>query len=251
MIKIYLSPSTQPHNLYYDKKHNEEQVMNQVTDALVAYLSHFEVEVIRGAKESTTYDRLRQANQLGVDYYLAIHSNAGGGRGCETFYQAGVNATPLTKARSKAYAEKINRDFAAITPSNTATVDRGAKARLQSDGKDWNHELRVCNAPTNLIELEFHDNQAGAQWLIANTVKAGQTLGKSIVDLFDLKPKEQTQPEPETTIPADHYFFIQTGAYKTLKEAEDEARKIVLKTGADVGIKYGSKNALKWIKGVK
>ena len=251
MIKIYLSPSTQPHNLYYDKKHNEEQVMNQVTDALVAALSNFEVEVIRGSKESTTYDRLRQANQRGVDYYLAIHSNAGGGRGCETFYQAGINATPLVKARSKTYAEKINRDFAAITPSNTATVDRGAKVRLQSDGRDWNHELRVCTAPTNLIELDFHDNQAGAQWLIANTVKAGQTLAKSIVDLFDLKPKEKPTPEPEPTIPADHYFFVQTGAYKTLKEAEDEAKRVAILTKKSVGIKYGDKNALKWIKGVE
>lgn len=249
MVKIYLSPSTQPHNIFFNKKNNEEQVMNLVTDALVSFLKNYQVEVIRGSKSETTYDRIKKANELAVDYYLAIHSNAGGGNGCETYYQSGKDKTAVVKAKSKIYAEKINRDFSLITTANTVTDDRGAKTRTQSDGRDWNHELRLVNIPANLIELEFHDNQPGGDWILANIQKAGETMGKSIVDLFDLKPVASQTPTP--VIPADDYFFIQVGAYKTLNEAQSEGAKAARAIGKEVGIKYGSKHALKWIKSVK
>lgn len=243
MVKVYLSPSTQPNNLYWDKKHDEELVMNLVTDALVAFLSNYDVDIIRGSKGTDTYTRIRNANQLQVDYYLAIHSNAGGGKGCETFFQVGKNHTAVVKAKSKAYAEKINRDFSMITPSNTKDADRGIKSGTLSDGRDYNHEMRGVLVPANLIELEFHDTEIGCKWILANIQKAGETLAKSIVDLFDLKLK--------TTIPDDHYFFVQVGAYKTLTEAQVEGAKVARATGKEVGVKYGSKHALQWIKSVK
>lgn len=249
MIKIYLSPSTQPHNMYWDKKHNEEQVMNNVTDALVDFLSRYDVEVIRGSIDLDTYKRIQQANQLKVDYYLALHSNAGGGLGCETFYQVGVNHSAVIKANSKNYAEKLNRDFATITPTNNRESDRGAQWKKQSDGRDWNHELRGVIVPANLIEIEFHDSEVGSTWILANINKIGQRIGRSIVDIFDLKSKNDVPNVP--TIPADDYYFVQTGAYKTLQEAEVEASKIAKITGNGVGVKYGNKNSLKWIKSVK
>lgn len=242
MVKIYLSPSTQTANLYWDKVHNEEQVMNLITDAFVKFLSNYEVEIIRPPRELKTYDRIAQANQQAVDFYLALHSNARGGMGCETYYQVGVNHSAVVRSKSKDYATKINRDFSAITCSNSNPNDRGLKSMQLSDGKDYNHELRGVLVPANLIEIEFHDTEQGSHWILANIQRIGETIGKSLVDLFDLKPKIVLSP--------DEYFYLQVGAYKTLRQAELEASKVSKLIGKKVGIKFGSKDALKWIKSI-
>lgn len=246
MVKIYLSPSTQPRNIYWDKKHNEEQVMNWVTDHLVNFLRKYDVEVIRGAKDVPTTERIKRANSLKVDYYLSIHSNAAGGRGCETFYQVGSNHTAVVKARSKDYAHRLNTDLAKITTTNTNVGDRGIKFKTLTNGRDGNHELRGVLFPANLVEVEFHDTEAGHRWILDNLQLIGETMAKSMVDMFNLKLKPVAP-----IIPADEFFFVQTGAYKTLAEAEVEAKKVATLTKQEVGIKYGSKHALRWVKGIK
>lgn len=246
MTKVYLSPSTQPRNMYFDKVHNEEQVMNWVTDALVEFLSKYEIDVMRGAMNIPTTDRIKKANELKVDYYLSLHSNAAGGRGCETFYQVGSNHSAIVKERSKRYAEKLNGDFSKITTTNINPGDRGIKFKKLINGQDHNHELRGVLFPANLIEIEFHDTEAGSKWILANIKLIGETIGKSLVEMFSLKLKPI-----EPSIPADDFYFVQTGAYKTLAEAAAAATNISKVTGKEVGIKYGSKFALKWIKGIK
>lgn len=220
--------------------------MNWVTDYLVAFLRKYDVEVIRGAKDVPTTERIKRANALKVDYYLSIHSNAAGGRGCETFYQIGSNHTAVVKARSKDFAHRLNTDLAKITTTNTNVGDRGIKARTLTNGQDGNHELRGVLFPANLVEVEFHDTELGHRWILDNLQLIGETMGKSIVDMFSLKLKPVAP-----SIPADEFFFVQTGAYKTLAEAEAEAKKIASVTKQEVGIKYGSKHALRWIKGIK
>lgn len=64
--------------------------------------------------------------------------------------------------------------------------------------------------------------------------------------MFNLKLKPVTP-----IIPADEFYFVQTSAYKILSEAETEAKKSTSVTKREVGIKYGSKHALHWIKGIK
>lgn len=246
MIKIYLSPSTQPRNIFWDKKHNEEQVMNWVTDYLVEFLNKYNVEVIRGAKDVPTTERIKRANSLKVDYYLSIHSNAAGGRGCETFYQVGINHSSSVKSRSKDYALKLNNDMSNITITNTNPGDRGIKFKTLTNKQDGNHELRGVMFPANLVEVEFHDTEVGYKWILDNLQLIGETLGKSIVDIFNLKLKPVIP-----TLPVDHFYFVQTGAYKTLADAELEAKKIASYVKQEVGIKYGNKNALRWIKGIK
>ena len=100
--------------------------------------------------------------------------------------------------------------------------------------------------PANLVEVEFHDTEAGHKWILDNLQLIGETLGKSIVDIFNLKLKPVVP-----MLPIDHFYYVQTGAFKTLAEAESEARKIASLTKKEIGIKLGSKHALKWIKGVK
>lgn len=243
MIQIYLSPSTQIKNVYYDKIHTEEHVMNLITDRIEQLLSQFNVVVFRGQRDVPTTERVLIANQLEVDYYLALHSNAGGGKGCEVFYQVGPNHEAHVNLKSKDYASKLNRDFSNITMLNTNDGDRGIKFKKFSDGRDYNHELRSLMVPGNLIEIEFHDTKEGCQWILDNVDMIALTIAESLVSIFSLKRKE--------IIPEDDYFYVQTGAYKSLVEAEQEAKKVSLLTKQSVGIKYGNKNSLKWIKSVK
>ena len=57
--------------------------------------------------------------------------------------------------------------------------------------------------------------------------------------------------QEEPVVEKDEYFFIQLGAFKTMKDAEKYAKKYADKLGQDVGIKFGSKYNLKWQKGIK
>lgn len=241
-MKIYLSPSKQPRNLYYDGKTTEEYGMNKITDYLIEFLNDYIVDVVRGGKSVEVKDRIVQANKLSLDYYLSLHSNAGGGRGCETYYQVGNNHSLATRAKSKAYAGKLNFDFSDITTTNTKYGDRGIKYKKQTNGTDYNMELRGVSCPANLIEIEFHDTVSGGTWIKANYKNIGYKLGSIMVDMLSLKLKP--------TVPTDDYFYVQTGAYPTIEEARAEATAVANAVQADVGIKYGSKYALQWKQGV-
>lgn len=249
---VYLSPSTQPRNMYYGGKYNEEQIMNLVADDIVDYLKAYEVKVIN--KKISTTERIKEANAMQVDYYLALHSNAGGGRGCETYYQVGANHSKAVKTKSHSFAGKLNWDFSKITPTNTKDGDRGIKTKRWGVN-DYNHELRGVKHPANLIEIEFHDTIAGSKWILANIKLIAKTIAYSIVEILDL----ELIPEildlelipTETVLTGDDFYFVQTGAYRKLSEAEIEAKKVAGFTKSEVGIKLGSKYALKWVKGVK
>ena len=239
MPKLYLSPSKQPHNMYADGKTTEEKSMNIVTDYLVAFLKGYDVEVIRGSKTVEIRDRIIQANKLNLDYYLSLHSNAGGGSGCETYYQVGNTHSTTVKNKSKQFAEQLNLAFSKITPTNSRVGDRGVKYKTQSNGSDYNMEIRGVNVPTNLIEIEFHDTVNGSKWILANQKLIGETIGKSLVHSLGL-----------VLATSDDYYYVQTGAYPTLAEAEFEAKKVTTATQQVVGIKFGDKNAMDWIKSV-
>ena len=249
MPHIYLSPSKQPRNIYFDGKTTEEQSLNVITDHLVEFLKPYDVKITRGGKKKEVADRITEANSLDIHYYLSLHSNAGGGRGCETYYQVGTNKSNEIRVASRNLALKLNNDFAKITTTNDRDGDRGIKFKRLPDGRDWNMELRGVDAVANLIEIEFHDTKAGSEWILKNQKLIGVTIGQSLVSMFNLKLKPVPKPTP--SLPEDEFYYVQTGAYKTLKEAEVEAKKVAGFTKSEVGIKFGNKYALKWIKGIK
>ncbi len=198
MKSLYISPSNQTANLFFDKRHNEAEVMERVSRALVAKLAAYEVKVYQRERNKPTSERMNEANGLAVDYYLSIHSNAGGGRGAECFHQIGVDKSAEVKANSLAFATKVLRQIAAITPSNPNPLDRGLKPKQQKDGRDWNMELRGCRMPAILIEVEFHDTPAGSTWILDNVNNIAEALKKAVVEQMGLTLKVVPVPVPET-----------------------------------------------------
>lgn len=190
MKKIYISPSTQYNNRYGDGIHNEMQVMEQVGKLLVDKLIKYNIEpIMRTRAEKLAPARPIEANALGCDLYIELHTNAGGGVGCETYYQIGVDKTPTVRAISKSFAQRVNDAIASITTLNPRAGDRGIKARTLYNGLDGNGELRACKIPAILAEIEFHDTPQGAKWIVDNMDRIAEVIAQAVVAQLGLVPR--------------------------------------------------------------
>lgn len=253
-MKIYLSPSTQYSNMYYGGRTNEMAQMEALAGILKTKLSHYICEVIFKPRTSASsaQDRINDANAINADYFLALHTNAGHGAGCEVYYQTGWNHPALVKSRSLNFASKVINEISKITTTNTTVNDRGLKSRRNVAGLDSNMDLRGCKMPAVLAEIEFHDTPAGSAWIIANLDLTAGALLKAIVAQTGivLKPVPVPTPLPKP-VPLDEFWFIQTSAHKTLTDARVEAMKIAKAIGKPVAIKYGSTDDMKYVETVK
>lgn len=115
-----------------------------------------------------------------------------------------------------------------------------------TNGQDGNHELREVIIPVKSIEVEFYDTEAGSKWILANLQHIGETMAKSMVDIFNLKLLPVSP-----SIPEDDFYFVKTGANKTLSEAELEAKKVATLTKQEVGINNYIFLTLKCVKRIK
>jgi len=173
-MRIYLSPSRQPANTYAAGKTNEQVQMHRVADACASALRVAGHTVAVALATQTLEGRVREANNGKFDFYVAIHSNAGGGKGVEVLAPSRHASDSTVKAIYAAL------DF--LSPNK----GRGIKVR------DNLYELNAANMPVCLPEVEFHDNAAGAQWIIDNAVKIGQAIASA----FALAPKSASAPTP-------------------------------------------------------
>lgn len=76
MPSIYLSPSLQEFNEYYDKSGSEEYYMNLIADAMEPYLEASDISFVRNSPDMTLTQVIRESNAGNYDLHLALHSNA-------------------------------------------------------------------------------------------------------------------------------------------------------------------------------
>ena len=180
MASIFLSPSTQENNIGFGNYNSEEYRMNAIADVVQSTLEVFGVVVQRNISTDTLKQVVEKSNKINPDLHLAIHSNAGGGRGCEVFCYK-------TDGRiGHKYAEKLYKRISAITP----TADRGIKAgfNFYGEGKHM-YEVTYTKAPAALIEVNFHDNSADANWIITNTEKIGTEIAYATLEQLGVKDR--------------------------------------------------------------
>ncbi|MGI6294979.1 MAG: GerMN domain-containing protein [Armatimonadota bacterium] len=96
------------------------------------------------------------ADWLGYHIYIAMHTNAGGGTGTETFRDTAMehpahvgNSLNLANAVQNGIINNIRNTF----PGESGWVSRGVK-----DGQGNYGEIRIPNRPAILVELGFHDH---------------------------------------------------------------------------------------------
>ena len=174
MPTVFLSPSTQEFNPYYDGAGSEEYYMNLIADAMVPYLEASGITVVRNTTEDTAVTSAQKSNAANADLHVAIHSNAapenlaGQLRGTDVYYYTGSEQG----ARA---ADIFANNFTLISPT-PQLVNVIPTTRLA--------ELRRTAAPAILIEVAYHDNPEDANWIRANIRDIAKNLSISTADYF-------------------------------------------------------------------
>ena len=161
-IKLYINPSVQYSNTYANNLGNEGVYMNSISNILVGMLNkHTNLIVYSNTSlpGKSLSESVKESNNLKVDYHLAIHSNAGGGKGSEGFY------TKTSYEFTKSILDSMDK----ILPYKT----RGAKY-----GQNELYELKNTTASASLIEILFHDDKTQALFIVNNQ----QSIAKAIFD---------------------------------------------------------------------
>lgn len=173
---IFLSPSTQEWNPYVTPGNNEEQVMNELADALEPYLRASGIAYIRNDPERNVAGAIADSNAGSFDVHLALHSNAapqqfaGMLRGIDVYY---------------APASRNSELLATITANNLKRVyplpDNVVARPTDSLG-----EVLRTKAVAILAEIGYHDNLEDAQWIKSNLDAIARNLALSLTDYFGI-----------------------------------------------------------------
>lgn len=186
---IYLSPSTQEYNLFYDGAGSEEYYMNLIADAMEPYLTASGIEFVRNTPEMTAASSIAVSNAGNFDAHVALHSNAappalsGQLRGSDVYYSP-------NSARGRYLAELIAGQLRTIYP----LPDKVQILPSTSIG-----EVARTRAPAVLIEFAYHDNPEDAEWIRANIDPIAQAVVRALCEFFGL-PFLTPQPIQTATV---------------------------------------------------
>lgn len=174
MPRLFLSPSTQEYNLYYDGNGNEEYYMNQLADLMEPYLSASGITFTRNDPEGSVGASVRKSNAGNYGLHLALHSNAsgsanpGGQQGSDFYYFPG-------SADGKRAADIFVSLFKNIYP---------VPERVRALPTTTLYEVRNTTAPTVLAEIAYHDNPEDAEWIRSNLNVIARTLSQGVAQYF-------------------------------------------------------------------
>jgi N-acetylmuramoyl-L-alanine amidase len=163
-MKIYLSASQQPGNLYVAPQFTEEEVTHSYINLLKPKLEakgHI-VKVSDPAK--SMYDNIAEANAWKADAYISHHTNAFNSKNDGTlglFYPS---------EKSRMLTMFLYGEIARVTKS----TDEGMR-----EGKNL-AELKKTHMPASLIEIVYHDNVADMKDFMLNMDKIADAEVKGI-----------------------------------------------------------------------
>lgn len=195
--KIYLSPSSQPDNLYAYGNTNEQVQCRKIADACEIALKSCGFDVKNGGYGSM-YDRVAESDAWGADLHVAIHTNAFDGETTGTRIFCFNNYGEGYKA-----SQAVFNALAPVTPGTSENVRVDAEL----------YEVRASDAPCVYIEVDFHDVAYIAEWIIENVELIGETICKGICDYFGVKYVEAVAPKDEPALVTVNLPIIKNGSY--------------------------------------
>jgi N-acetylmuramoyl-L-alanine amidase len=176
MKSVYISPSTQIGNVGVGEYGTEQMRMNQIADIVCRELIAHGVTVYRSLLGMNLGEVVSDSNLKKPDLHLAIHSNAGGGKGCEVYcYMFGGEGERL--------ARNVYKYLSAMTPNTDRGVHEGKN--FYGVGKDM-YELARTSSPAALVEVEFHDNPSGATWIVDNEINIANALVRGVLETLNI-----------------------------------------------------------------
>ena len=187
-MKIYLSPSSQPENLYAAGGTNEQVQCNRIAAAAKTALERCGFQVKKGPEGQGYKANVAESNAWGADLHIPIHTNAGGGRGPIVFVYS------LTSVR-KAMAQPVYDALNAVVP-----VASGYGVRANPGL----YEAANTSAACVYCECAFHDNAEEAAWIIANADKLGEAIAKGVCKGVGVRYVEPEQSAPGSDVTCPH-----------------------------------------------
>ena len=223
-MKIYLSPSNQPKNLYAGNGTNEKVQMENVARHIKSILdSEYNCETVMAtlSLDIGMDGRPKEAKDKGCNVYLALHSNAGGGKasGAVAFYHP-------SSLIGKTLAANIVRELDAICPTESNRSKSIASGMTQFNGQGYG-EIRnpsKLGSIAVLAETDFHDNPTTAHWITANNEAIARAYVAALVKTFDISKKERSSVQDQIISP--RYYRVQVGVYLQKSGAEEMLKKL-------------------------
>lgn len=167
----------------------EKNITLDIALKLRAKLAHYaDITMTRSSDVFISLsERAAIANRIGADYFIAVHVNAGGGTGFESYTFTNGSA------EGEKIREIIHKEVAAYYQAN-GFPDRGMK-------KADFAVLRNTHMPSVLLENLFIDTQADAQKLKDPSFREGaaQAMANGLIKALNLQG--QTQPPAPTPTP--------------------------------------------------
>lgn len=185
MAKIFISPSTQDWNQYAGGgtglTDSEEYWCRKASAACAARLRAKGHEVKVGGTVSWSAN-VKMGNDWGAQWYIAIHTNAGGGEGTEVWYYTG-------SSKGKSLAQGIYGVLAPLTDE----PDRGVK-----DSTKYG-ELNGPHCPSVIVEILFHDDRSEAAEMRRDYDVFGVAIADGAMKVIPAVAKPPvTPPKPPT-----------------------------------------------------
>ncbi len=190
MPSVFLSPSTQEYNMYYDGSGSEEYYMNLITDFMEPYLNASGIEFTRNDPNQTVGGSVRQSNAGNYDFHLALHSNAAGSarygqqRGSDVYYYSGSE-------QGRRAAELAVEQLKTIYPN---------PERVRALPTTSLYELNNTIAPAILVEVAYHDNPEDAEWIKNNLTNIARVLSQATAEYLGVRFAEPSAPQTGTVV---------------------------------------------------
>lgn len=176
-IKVYLSPSSQPANIYAAGNTNEQVSCRRIAAHCQNALERCGFEVKVGEAAPDYKGRTAESNAWGADYHIPIHTNAGGGHGALVMVYSNAR---------KSLGQPVYDALNDLCPwKSTYGV------RVSGD-----YEIIHSVAPCIYVEAAFHDNEQEAAWIVSHQQEIGEAICKGICKTAGVEyiwPKEENK----------------------------------------------------------
>ena len=202
--KVYISPSSQPANIYAVGNTNEQDQCRKIGAALEKKLAALGFTAKAGLS-GTMYTRVAESNAMGAALHLPIHTNACDGK------VAGLRIMISKKGgEAEQVAKAIMNRLAPITPGTSDGIS--LRPAL--------YEIKATKAPCVYVEVGFHDNKQEAKWIIEHTEDIAEAIAQGLCDHYGV---QQQTPVKETE---KVIYRVQVGAFQKKSYAQKLAAEL-------------------------
>lgn len=214
MLDLYISPSDQRGNTYAAGNTNEEAQCERIAAAVEAAAKRCGINAFANLKDDM-HTKVADANKRGTLLYLCIHTNAFNGvvSGtrifCYSFAGEGYKA-----------AVCVFDELAPVTPGTSENVKEYPEL----------YEVRNTNAPCVYVEVDFHDVDEVALWIIDHTEEIAEAIVKGLCKYFGkvYVPATAQLPDMGDVVPRAEYDALME-KYVALQRDTDELTMDVIK----------------------